>query len=94
MNGIFEMAVGAFDRAVLMRDGLGLSEQPSEDQCRANYEEGHTVLRVIMAFAASAHGMNQIVLPEERCPLHTGELQALIGVDQYLLSFGSASPSR
>ncbi|MDR9815170.1 hypothetical protein RJJ64_33180, partial [Rhizobium hidalgonense] len=34
-------------------DRLGLSEQPSEDQCRAShlsYEEEHTVLRIISVY--------------------------------------------
>ncbi len=46
-----------------------------------------------MAVATSAHRVNQIVVPEERCPVHTGELRALVRVDQHgVLWF--ASPHR
>lgn len=37
-----------------------------------------------MAVHEAAHRVNQIVVPEERFPVHAGELGALIGVDQHL----------
>jgi len=40
--------------------------------------------RIVIAVSASAHRMNQIVVPEERCPVHAGEPGALIRVDQHL----------
>ena len=46
-----------------------------------------------MAVAASAHRVNQIVVPEERGPVHAGKLRALIRVDQHLV-FRFASPHR
>ena len=40
---------------------------------------------VIMAVAASAHRLLKIVSPDERSPVHAGELRALIRVDQHPL---------
>lgn len=40
--------------------------------------------RVVMAVAAPAHGMFQIVGPQERGPVHAGELAALVRMDQDL----------
>ncbi len=49
--------------------------------------------RIVMAVAASAHRVNQIVMPEERSLVHAGELRTLIRVDQYLV-LRFASPNR
>ena len=38
-----------------------------------------------MAVAASAHRVNQIVVPEERGPVHAGELRTLIRMNQHLV---------
>ena len=35
--------------------------------------------RVVMTVPASAHRVFQIVMLQERCPVHTGELRTLIG---------------
>ena len=44
----------------------------------------------IVAVPAPAHGMFQIVSLEERSPIHTGELGALVGMDQDLTLWFSA----
>lgn len=46
-----------------------------------------------MAVAASAHRVNQILVLEERCLVHAGELRDLILVDKYLILL-LASPHR
>ena len=38
-----------------------------------------------MAVTASAHRVNQIVLPEERGPVYAGELRSLIQMNQHLV---------
>src|SRR5690606_9540054 len=40
--------------------------------------------RVVMTVAPTAHRVNQIVVLEERIPVHAGELRALVRVDQHL----------
>lgn len=39
--------------------------------------------RVVLAVAALAHGLNQIVVPQEAGPVHAGELRALAGMNQH-----------
>ncbi|MNL76418.1 hypothetical protein D3C87_2023840 [compost metagenome] len=46
-----------------------------------------------MAVAASAHRVNQIVVPQEARPIHAGELGALVGVDQHRI-LRLAAPDR
>ena len=40
--------------------------------------------RIIVAVTPSAHRMNQIVVLQERCPVHAGELRSLIRMHQNL----------
>ena len=39
---------------------------------------------IVVTVPAPAHRVFQIVMLQERCPVHTGELRTLIGVDEYL----------
>ena len=38
---------------------------------------------IVMTITPSTHGVFQIVVLEERCPVHAGELGTLVGVDEY-----------
>ncbi len=49
--------------------------------------------RVVMAVSAAAHRVLQIVGPKERCPVHAGELAALVRMDQNLFP-GLSPPCR
>lgn len=49
---------------------------------------------IVMAVAASAHRVLKVVSPDEGCPVHAGELRALVRVDQHpLLHSGRQSGS-
>ncbi len=47
--------------------------------------------RVIVAVPSAAHAVFKIMLLQERCPVHAGELGALVRVDQNL-AFGLSAP--
>src|SRR5690606_13030462 len=89
---IIEVAGAALIFSAALQSGLrshrkGLSKsqallRQAAKQPVSGLWDGH---RIAVAVTASAHRVNQIVMPEERGPFHAGELRPLIRADQHLV---------